>query len=101
MFGGRGDDALAGGWGAETFVFRRGDGSDTIEDFSPGTATGPNGLTGDRIELHIESIDGFNDVMQYAHATPNGVVFEFGEGDSLQIRGAQLDVVKDDWVNFS
>ncbi len=101
LFGGRGDDALAGGWGADTFVFRRGDGSDTIEDFSPGTSTGPNGLTGDRIELHIESIDGFNDVMQYAHATPNGVVFEFGEGDSLQIRGAQLDVVKDDWFNFS
>lgn len=33
--GGRGNDRLEGGDGADTFVFSRGDGSDTIKDYNP------------------------------------------------------------------
>jgi len=99
--GGRGDDTNMGGWGADTFVFRRGDGRDTIADFSPGAASGPNGLTGDRIDLAFDEIQQFNDVMQYARATATGIVFEFGEGDALHVNGAQLGSVSNDWFTFS
>jgi len=34
LIGGAGDDVLTGGWGRDVFVFRPGDGSDIITDFS-------------------------------------------------------------------
>src|SRR5690606_28712120 len=36
VIGGLGDDALFGGWDADTYVYRRGDGSDTITEKNAG-----------------------------------------------------------------
>jgi len=96
LSGGRGDDLLSGGWGNDVFVFNRGDGNDVVADFTP---SGSSGM--DRLELHIPGVPGFTDVMQYAYQTAAGVLFDFGQGDSLLIRGATLPSVQQDWFTFS
>ena len=93
--GGRGDDLLIGGWGADHFVFRRGDGNDDVVDFAPVHASGA-----DHISISIPGIAGFNDLLQYARQTEEGVMFDFGEGDTMLIRGADLPSVQNDWFTF-
>ena len=51
--GGTGNDTLTGGAGDDRFVFRTGDGFDTITDFSPGSGSG------DTIELHGYDVTSF------------------------------------------
>ena len=39
LWGGKGNDTLYGGGGADVFVYKKGDGEDTIVDYSPGVDT--------------------------------------------------------------
>jgi len=93
--GGGGTDRLIGGWGDDTFVFRRGDGADTVMDFRIDAAAGR-----DRIELRIDGFDDLGDVLSTAAQTGDGVLFDFGGGDTLLLRGATLASVAGDWFTF-
>ncbi len=78
LTGGEGDDRLEGGAGSDTFVFRSGDGSDTITDFGEG----------DRIRLDGVSV-GFEglDIRQDGA----DAVVHYGAGDTVTLRGVSAD----------
>ncbi|HEU5019280.1 MAG TPA: calcium-binding protein [Pseudolabrys sp.] len=80
--GGRGADTLTGGAGNDRYVYAPGDGADTITDFSAGAGTH------DEVDLTaFTNIRTFTDVL--AHATQNGAdtVLDFGNGDTLTLKG--------------
>ncbi|MDM8166148.1 calcium-binding protein [Roseovarius sp.] len=76
--GNSGDDTLTGGTGADTFVFRPGGDADVITDFDPAE---------DRLQLD----SGWRDagmsksafVTAYARDTPDGIVLDMGNGDTI------------------
>jgi Ca2+-binding RTX toxin-like protein len=89
--GGRGDDMLYGGADYDTFVFAKGSGHDHIGDY--------NGMQ-DTIDLRgIDGLKTFDDVLEHARETAQGVSLSFGRGDVLTIDGAQLvDLAQDHFM---
>lgn len=84
LAGGRGPDLLIGGAGADSFVFRRDDGADTIRGFEPGV---------DRLLLVAEllrgeSIGSF--VRDHVRETADGLLISLGNGDRLLLEGTGL-----------
>ena len=71
----KGDDTLQGGDGADVFVFRAGDGDDTIADFQSGDTIRIYGFSGDFKALDIEQ-DGADAVVGYGDS-----------GDTLRLTG--------------
>ena len=67
--GGAGDDVLTGGLGGDTFVFRRGDGHDTITDFS----------------IFQDQLDLSGLPRARISVSDAGVELDFGGGDSLTL----------------
>jgi Ca2+-binding RTX toxin-like protein len=82
LAGGTGDDLLTGGNGADTFLFRQGDGSDIVLDFRKNQ--------GDRIQIDMQGIDNFDDLLAVAQQQNGGVLFAFETGDELFLVGTQL-----------
>jgi Ca2+-binding RTX toxin-like protein len=72
LTGGTGDDILTGGDGADRFVFKSGDGHDTITDFKRGV----DHLRGIRLNTGVD--------------TPDGLVVSYGNGDSVLFAGLHL-----------
>lgn len=85
LVGGQGDDQLIGGSGADCFVFSDGFGEDTVQGFQPGN---------DR--LFFEDMLPASNVSAFIGAhlteTSDGVVLDFGDGDSILFLGRDLDV---------
>ena len=74
---------MSGGKGADVFLFVNGSGADVVTDFSMGQ--------GDRLAL-AEALweGGLTDrqvIARYAEVTANGVLFDFGDGDTLLLQG--------------
>jgi hypothetical protein len=82
LAGGTQDDILTGGIGADSFLFRRGDGRDLIIDY--------RGSQGDKIQIDINGIDNFDQLLATAQQQNGGVLFAFGNGDELFLAGTQL-----------
>lgn len=87
--GGRGDDTVSGGAGADVFVFKRGDGADTIERFEVGV---------DRLALRgLNGLD-LDDLIDLVSIRGGDVVIDLGDGnpgDEIVIRNidiANLDI---------
>lgn len=83
--GNSGADRLTGGTGADTFQFATGSGADVVTDFTMGQ--------GDRLAL-AESLwgGGLTDqqvIARYAEVTARGVLFDFGDGDTLLLQGVR------------
>jgi len=80
--GGSGDDFLKGGSGADSFVFVTDADEDKIVDYSIGE---------DALLINASYwagvADGQDMIDQYANITAQGVVFDFGDGDVLILRG--------------
>ncbi|MEQ8292976.1 MAG: calcium-binding protein [Roseovarius sp.] len=78
MNGDIGDDTLTGGTGADTFVFRPGGDADVITDFN---------WREDRLQLDSDWRDpGMSKsafVNAYARDTPDGIVLDMGNGDTI------------------
>ncbi len=82
LSGGTGNDLLSGGNGADTFLFRQGDGSDSILDYRANQ--------GDRIQIDMNGINNFDDLLATAQQQNGGVLFAFANGDELFLSGTQL-----------
>ncbi|MCC1491389.1 calcium-binding protein [Cognatishimia sp. F0-27] len=90
MDGGSGDDVLRGGLGADTFVYFAG--ADRILDHAPV----------DTIEIAAGLLDEMSpsvaDLANYVVPDSNDLVFDFGNGNTLTVVGADLAAVQDDLV---
>ena len=73
LTGGTGNDLLTGGTGADRFVFRAGDGNDTINDFSV--------AEGDRLDFGGRAYSFRQDT--------SGTVIEFANGDRITLSGVK------------
>jgi len=80
--GGKGSDSLIGGSGSDRFVYRPGDGADTIVDFSSDI------LVRDKLDLNAWGAS-FEALLTFATQVGNNTVFDFGKGDTLALVGVQ------------
>ena len=85
--GGAGNDTLKGGSGGDTFVFSKGHDRDTITDFASGS---------DHIDLTGMDFRNLDDAMRWAEQSGSAVVFDFGLGDILTVKGTTLAAISDD-----
>ncbi|WP_246723550.1 metallophosphoesterase [Rhizobium sp. ARZ01] len=89
LVGGRGNDTLVGGKNANLFVFHAGDGSDTIVNFRPGTATG------DVLDLRDFGIDSASKFQQVATNQGANVVANLGGANQITLLGLHADQLHD------
>jgi len=71
-----GDDTLTGGPGADTFVFRSGDGTDTVTDFSI--------AEGDKLYLSVAGISSFSDLQGRITQQGTSTIITLGSGLVLE-----------------
>ncbi|WP_417676620.1 calcium-binding protein [Pseudodonghicola sp.] len=95
LLGGRGNDQLRGDAGDDHFLFHVGDGADKILDFA----------SGDVLELDRALWDGELTrkmvIAEFASVTKAGVLFDFGDGDSVLLKGVtDLHGLRDDLLLF-
>ncbi|WP_367181545.1 hypothetical protein [uncultured Ruegeria sp.] len=88
LTGGRSQEFLVGGAGADNFAFRRGDGVDRITEFQDGTDI--ISFTGQYIS--IDDVFIFHD--------PEAVYVVCGPGDEIVIEGAEAGSVTEDDFAF-
>ncbi len=78
--GGAGNDTLSGGSGSDQFVFKKGQGNDTITDFQAGKAKS------DVIHLDKAVIYNFSDLLAHTTDTADGAVIEYGD-NTIKLAG--------------
>ncbi|WP_197432335.1 beta strand repeat-containing protein, partial [Agrobacterium vitis] len=76
--GGTGNDALYGGEGSDVFVFNTSYGNDVVFDFQ---------ASSDTIDLTGMGFATVSDAAAYASEIEDGVLFNFGNGDTLTVHG--------------
>jgi Ca2+-binding RTX toxin-like protein len=76
--GGKGNDVLIGGDGADTFIVSAGNGSDVIADFTSGV---------DQIRLGGYGITSFGQIKSIATQSGADTVLSFSNGEKLVLRG--------------
>ena len=93
LFGNSGTDTMAGGSGADEFLFMRRAGRDTISDFADNLDT----LYLKKDLLAFSGMSVVTVLNTYARDYPGiGVVFDFGNGDVLTVRGVTRQALVDD-----
>ena len=81
-------------------MFETGDGRDTIADYSTTRQTRRRTIEGDEIAISVEGVDSFADLMALASERGGGVLFDFGDGDELFLRGTRLAALDEDKFSF-
>ncbi len=81
LIGGQGNDLLIGGTNSDTFVFKPGDGQDTVANFK---ATGP---VHDVIEVDSHAFANFDALMASVHDTTSGAQLQYADGSSITLSG--------------
>jgi Ca2+-binding RTX toxin-like protein len=83
---GAGNDTITGGLGADTFVFRLAEGSDTITDFAAGAASGDAVL----LANFGAAFDSFAEVIAAAAQVGADTIINFGGGQTLTLQNVTL-----------
>jgi len=92
--GGAGNDRLTGGSGNDIFIFKKGQGNDTITDFSAGKAKS------DVIHLDKTVLHSFSDVLAHAKDGSGGVVIDYGN-NTITLSGVdKADLHANDFFFF-
>lgn len=92
--GGLGNDTLDGGSGKDVFVFKKGQGKDTIKGFEAGSGKG------DVIHLDDAVLKNFADVLAHARDTPKGVLIDYDKGSILLAGLDKADLHANDFFFF-
>jgi serralysin len=89
LVGGKGNDNLTGGAGSDTFVFSKGDGKDTITDFS---------VKADILQIAkgVNGIKTVADVVKNATTSGKDVVIDLGGGNKITLKDVKLSDFKKD-----
>ncbi|MEI9886561.1 MAG: NF038122 family metalloprotease [Rhizomicrobium sp.] len=82
--GGLGDDTLTGGSGDDRFVFRVGDGLDTVTDFVPGAASG------DLLDLHGYGVFTFAALLPLMSQTGTDTLIAFDDQNRIALHNVQM-----------
>ncbi len=98
LIGGTGNDRMTGGDGLDTFVFVDNDGKDIIQDYS---LPAKDVLQLDNALWGNAALSDAQIVSQFAKVVADGVLFDFGDGQTLLLTGltttaglsAQIDVI--------
>ena len=98
--GGTGDDRIYGGSGQDSFFFAEGDGSDIIYGFDVSRSGRRSFIEGDQINLSVDNVQSFDDLLNYASQENGGVLFDFGDGDEIFLSGTQLAALDKDQFSF-
>jgi len=99
--GGLGNDFIFGGRGSDTFIFNEGDGTDVIFDYQESRAFRRFTIEGDKVQLNVDGIENFDDLLATGQQQNGGVLFDFGDGDAIFLAGTQLSALdKDDFTFF-
>lgn len=94
LVGGHGADTLTGGGGDDRFVFKPGDGADTVTDFTPGAGSADKIVLAEHAGLSV-----FADV--FAKATQVGLdtVINLGGGDTVTLQNVvRANLHADDFI---
>ncbi|MBI2236096.1 MAG: hypothetical protein HYU60_03930 [Magnetospirillum sp.] len=83
--GGKGDDWLVGGGGADTFVVHKGDGKDTVADFTA------QGTGHDVVNLSGFGFTGFDQVKAAMVQKTGYVQLNLGDGQTVNLAGVTTD----------
>lgn len=102
--GDSGANVLAGGAGSghgrDTFVFNTGDGADVVTDNDSGWQFLWWHIPGDTIQLGVEGIDDFDDLLAAANQTGRDVTLNVGKDDSLTLQTTHLSTLDQDGFVF-
>ncbi|MCB1444665.1 MAG: calcium-binding protein [Rhizobiaceae bacterium] len=91
LYSGAGRDLMIGGADGDSFVFRKGDGVDTVSDF------GVQGADHDVVDLHfLTAFKDFDDVLAVAKDTAEGVLLKLGHGDRVLLDKVTVDELQAD-----
>lgn len=95
--GSTGSDTFRGGAGNDTFVFRNGDGADTILDFKTGSST--LGLR-DTLDLRGNGISGVTDLLSRMHQDGADVLITLDATTNIRIKDLSLQTLTLDkaWI---
>ena len=98
--GGAGSDRIFGGRGSDVFTFGEGSGADSIYGFDVARSGRRSFIPGDEVRLGVDGVDSFADLLAFGQNVGGGVLFDFGDGDSLFLAGTQLAALDEDQFTF-
>lgn len=96
--GGNGNDYLRGNGGLDTFVYQSG--HDTVRDFEKASGWGRYTTPSETIEIHVEGIENYADLLATASHSQRSVTFTFDDDNSLTISRVGYSELNADMFTF-